>query len=92
MLSDTISESLISCATNFSVKFSKDLDDALTQSEAPWKVVVGHHPISSGCEHGNTTELQQLLRPILEAYILAKTSSSLLVLPVDLDMLLVLGL
>ncbi|PUZ45158.1 hypothetical protein GQ55_8G199800 [Panicum hallii var. hallii] len=45
----------------------KDLDDALTQSEAPWKIVVGHHPISSGCEHGNTTELQQLLRPILEA-------------------------
>ncbi|RLM68844.1 purple acid phosphatase 4-like [Panicum miliaceum] len=46
----------------------KDLDDALTQSEAPWKIVVGHHPISSGCEHGNTTELQQLLRPILEAF------------------------
>ncbi|CAL4992703.1 unnamed protein product [Urochloa decumbens] len=45
----------------------KDLDDALTLSEAPWKIVVGHHPISSGCEHGNTTELQQLLRPILEA-------------------------
>ncbi|EES09904.1 purple acid phosphatase 4 [Sorghum bicolor] len=45
----------------------KDLDDALVQSEAPWKIVVGHHPISSGCEHGNTTELQELLRPILEA-------------------------
>nr|CAB3491740.1 unnamed protein product [Digitaria exilis] len=45
----------------------KDLDDALTVSEAPWKIVVGHHPISSACEHGNTTELQQLLRPILEA-------------------------
>nr|ACF83484.1 unknown [Zea mays] len=44
-----------------------DLDDALVQSEAPWKIVVGHHPISSGCEHGNTTELQELLRPILEA-------------------------
>ncbi|WVZ51291.1 hypothetical protein U9M48_002447 [Paspalum notatum var. saurae] len=46
-----------------------DLDDALMQSEAPWKIVVGHHPISSGCEHGNTTELEQLLRPILEACI-----------------------
>ncbi|XP_062182869.1 purple acid phosphatase 4-like [Phragmites australis] len=46
----------------------KDLDDALTQSEAAWKIVVGHHPISSGCEHGNTTELEQLLRPVLEAH------------------------
>ncbi|KAL6842881.1 hypothetical protein ACP4OV_027194 [Aristida adscensionis] len=46
----------------------KDLDNALTQSVATWKIVVGHHPISSGCEHGNTTELEQLLRPILEAH------------------------
>uniref|UniRef100_A0A0A9CJ67 acid phosphatase n=1 Tax=Arundo donax TaxID=35708 RepID=A0A0A9CJ67_ARUDO len=46
----------------------KDLDDALTQSEADWKIIVGHHPISSGCEHGNTTELEQLLRPVLEAH------------------------
>ncbi|KAF8650807.1 hypothetical protein HU200_063712 [Digitaria exilis] len=65
----------------------KDLDDALTVSEAPWKIVVGHHPISSACEHGNTTELQQLLRPILEA---CMTLSYCLLsfnfcLPIDLD-------
>jgi len=32
------------------VKFSKDLDDALTQSEAPWKIVVSHHPISNAMQ------------------------------------------
>ncbi|KAM0910562.1 hypothetical protein ACQ4PT_014061 [Festuca glaucescens] len=37
----------------------KDLEDALTGSKATWKIVVGHHPISSGCEHGNTTELRE---------------------------------
>ncbi|KAL6654119.1 hypothetical protein ACP70R_007584 [Stipagrostis hirtigluma subsp. patula] len=46
----------------------KDLDSALTESKAAWKIVVGHHPISSGCEHGNTTELEQLLLPILKTH------------------------
>ncbi|TVU24750.1 hypothetical protein EJB05_27204 [Eragrostis curvula] len=45
----------------------QDLDDALTESTASWKIVVGHHPISSGCEHGNTSELVQLLLPVLKA-------------------------
>ena len=44
----------------------KDLDDALTGSKATWKIVVGHHPISSGCEHGNTTELRENLLPLLK--------------------------
>ncbi|KAK3120333.1 hypothetical protein QOZ80_9AG0685930 [Eleusine coracana subsp. coracana] len=46
----------------------QDLDSALTESTASWKIVVGHHPISSGCEHGNTTELRQLLLPVLEKH------------------------
>ncbi|KAL6842900.1 hypothetical protein ACP4OV_027213 [Aristida adscensionis] len=46
----------------------KDLDSALTESTAPWKIVVGHHPISSGCEHGNTTELEQLLLPVIKTH------------------------
>ncbi|VAH49479.1 hypothetical protein VPH35_030174 [Triticum aestivum] len=44
----------------------QDLDDALAASNATWKVVVGHHPISSGCEHGNTTELREHLLPLLK--------------------------
>lgn len=44
-----------------------DLEDALTQSNATWKIVVGHHTISSGCEHGNTSELVQQLLPVLKA-------------------------
>ncbi|KAM0862107.1 hypothetical protein ACQ4PT_045465 [Festuca glaucescens] len=46
----------------------KDLEDALTESKATWKIVVGHHPISSGCEHGNTTELREHLLPVLKTH------------------------
>ncbi|CAN6363123.1 unnamed protein product [Urochloa humidicola] len=46
----------------------KDLEYALTKSKAPWKIVVGHHPISSGCGHGNNTELEQLLLPVIKAH------------------------
>ncbi|CAM0950951.1 unnamed protein product [Alopecurus aequalis] len=46
----------------------KDLEDALTESKATWKIVVGHHPISSGCEHGNTTELRENLLPVLKTH------------------------
>ncbi|KAL5204872.1 hypothetical protein ABZP36_009743 [Zizania latifolia] len=45
----------------------KDLDAALKQSTATWKVVVGHHAIRSVSEHGDTQELVQLLLPILKA-------------------------
>jgi tartrate-resistant acid phosphatase type 5 len=42
------------------------LDEALGRSRAAWKLVIGHHPIYSGGEHGNTPELIAGLRPILE--------------------------
>jgi hypothetical protein len=45
----------------------QDLEYALTESKAAWKIVVGHHPISSGCGHGNNTELEELLLPVLKA-------------------------
>ncbi|XP_027342124.1 purple acid phosphatase 8-like [Abrus precatorius] len=45
----------------------KDVDLALAQSEATWKMVVGHHTIKSAGHHGNTHELEELLVPILEA-------------------------
>ncbi|CAL0329799.1 unnamed protein product [Lupinus luteus] len=44
-----------------------DVDLALKQSRAKWKFVVGHHPIKSAGENGNTKELEKQLLPILEA-------------------------
>ncbi|TKY59770.1 Purple acid phosphatase 8 [Spatholobus suberectus] len=45
----------------------KDVDLALQQSNAKWKIVVGHHTIRSAGVHGNTEELVKQLLPILEA-------------------------
>ncbi|KAH1250560.1 Purple acid phosphatase 8 [Glycine max] len=45
----------------------KDVDLALQQSNAKWKIVVGHHTIRSAGLHGNTDELVKQLLPILEA-------------------------
>lgn len=42
------------------------LDRALATSPAPWKLVVGHHPVYSGGLHGSTAILVDRLRPILE--------------------------
>ncbi|KAJ4710156.1 Purple acid phosphatase [Melia azedarach] len=44
----------------------KDLDLALKESTAKWKIVVGHHAIRSAGYHGETPELIQHLLPILE--------------------------
>jgi hypothetical protein len=40
----------------------------------PRKIVGGHHLISSGCEHGNTSELVQLLLPVLKVYLMPSAS------------------
>lgn len=40
--------------------------DGLESSDAMWKVVVGHHPIFSTGEHGNTFELHTYILPILK--------------------------
>ncbi|KAL2226749.1 purple acid phosphatase 4 [Sesamum indicum] len=45
----------------------QDLESALKESRAKWKIVVGHHTIKSAGIHGNTQELVQKLLPILEA-------------------------
>lgn len=45
----------------------KDLDVALRESTARWKIVVGHHTIKSAGHHGNTQELVSQLLPILQA-------------------------
>ncbi|KAJ6677189.1 TARTRATE-RESISTANT ACID PHOSPHATASE TYPE 5 [Salix viminalis] len=45
----------------------KDLESALQDSNANWKIVVGHHPIRSIGHHGETKELKMQLLPLLEA-------------------------
>ncbi|CAL5354614.1 unnamed protein product [Camellia sinensis] len=44
----------------------KDLDSALRNSTAQWKIVVGHHAIRSISHHGDTQELIDQLVPVLE--------------------------
>ncbi|KAI3408468.1 IPPc domain-containing protein [Psidium guajava] len=45
----------------------KDVDSALRESRARWKIVVGHHTIKSAGQHGNTEELNNRLLPIIQA-------------------------
>ncbi|XP_076907752.1 purple acid phosphatase 8-like isoform X1 [Bidens hawaiensis] len=45
----------------------KEVDMALEESSATWKIVIGHHTIFSAGSHGNTQELIDQLLPILEA-------------------------
>ncbi|MFZ4457138.1 MAG: metallophosphoesterase [Bacteroidales bacterium] len=46
------------------------LDSVLNASHETWKIVVGHHPIYSTMfgDHGNTTEVQKAVEPLLKKY------------------------
>ncbi|KAL6970068.1 Purple acid phosphatase 8 [Sarracenia purpurea var. burkii] len=44
-----------------------DVDSALRESKAKWKIVVGHHTLRSAGHHGDTVELVAKLLPILQA-------------------------
>ena len=45
------------------------LDSTLAASKCVWKIVFGHHPIySAGTKHGDTPELIELLKPVLEKH------------------------
>ncbi|KAF7827537.1 purple acid phosphatase 17-like [Senna tora] len=44
----------------------KDLEEALVNSSATWKFVVGHHAIRSIGHHGDTLELIKLVTPMLK--------------------------
>ncbi|KAJ7560581.1 hypothetical protein O6H91_04G136200 [Diphasiastrum complanatum] len=46
----------------------KALDQALEQSTATWKIVVGHHTIRSFGHHGDSKDLISKVLPILEAH------------------------
>ncbi|WP_303674944.1 metallophosphoesterase [Vampirovibrio chlorellavorus] len=41
---------------------------ALAESKAPWKVVVGHHPLYSSGRNGNTEGTRAILEPLLVKY------------------------
>jgi acid phosphatase len=43
-------------------------ESALAASTAPWKIVVGHHPVYSGGEHGDTPFIVKNVLPLLEKY------------------------
>jgi len=43
-------------------------ESALKHSTAPWKIVIGHHPIYTGGQHGNTPYLVEHILPLLEKY------------------------
>lgn len=44
------------------------LESELAKSPATWKIVFGHHPVFSNGKHGDTPEIKQHLRPLLEKY------------------------
>jgi len=45
------------------------LNDVLANSKEQWKVVFGHHPVySASKKHGNTIEMIQKVKPLLEKY------------------------
>ncbi|XP_062109818.1 purple acid phosphatase 17-like [Humulus lupulus] len=52
---------------NYLTNFLKDLEKALGESTARWKIVVGHHAIRSVGHHGDTPELIEHLLPLLQA-------------------------
>jgi tartrate-resistant acid phosphatase type 5 len=41
---------------------------ALKASTAPWKIVIGHHPVYSGGDHGDTPYIVEHILPLLEKY------------------------
>ncbi|KAK9278580.1 hypothetical protein L1049_028152 [Liquidambar formosana] len=45
----------------------KEVELALSESTAKWKIVVGHHAIRSVGHHGDTQELVKRLLPVLQA-------------------------
>ncbi len=61
---------------NFAEQVSKEdwkqqlkwLESSLKNCDADWKIVVGHHPVLSGGKHGNTKELEEYVKPLLEKY------------------------
>ena len=57
--------------TNKNASWSEQLvwlEENLARSQAPWKVVFGHHPVYSSGMHGNTPQLAEKLTPLFSRY------------------------
>ncbi|KAK4486186.1 hypothetical protein RD792_008855 [Penstemon davidsonii] len=52
---------------SYTANILRDVELALKNSRAKWKIVVGHHAIRSVGHHGDTQELVERLLPILRA-------------------------
>jgi len=46
----------------------KWIESSLKNSDADWKIVVGHHPVYSGGKHGGAKELYSNFKPLFEKY------------------------
>ncbi len=44
------------------------LEQELSRSQAPWKVVFGHHPLFSSGLHGGSSRLVRLFQPLFQRY------------------------
>lgn len=47
---------------------AKWLDEDLSRTEQPWKIVMVHNPMYTSGEHGNDVELRDAIEPILEKH------------------------
>ncbi|XAR49486.1 Acid phosphatase [Bertholletia excelsa] len=57
----------VNSSKTYTANLLEDLEMALKESTAKWKIVVGHHAIRSIGHHGDTQELIDRLLPILRA-------------------------
>ncbi|KAL0287745.1 UNVERIFIED_CONTAM: Purple acid phosphatase 17 [Sesamum calycinum] len=57
----------VSPVNTYTAQLLNDLELALKESRARWKIVVGHHAIRSVGHHGDTQELVDQLLPVLQA-------------------------
>jgi len=64
----SLSEAKTLSDTGMEVRQLHWLDRQLAQSKARWKIVLGHHPLYSGGEHGDNETLQYLLEPLFTKY------------------------
>ncbi len=46
----------------------KWIDSVLSNSNAKWKIIAGHHPLYSGGEHGNNKDMIERIEPLFEKY------------------------
>jgi len=44
------------------------LESALAASTAPWKIVIAHHPVYTGGQHGDTPYIIKHILPLMEKY------------------------